>query len=89
MWKDLNRQILLKVRNDDNPKIILAALDVFQGLVESLGEDYLQPLLADTMPYVTEVIESLDSDVEAKTREVFIIMENILGDDLRAYLGSW
>ncbi|CAL4064974.1 unnamed protein product [Meganyctiphanes norvegica] len=86
LWKDLNRQILLRVRNDDQPKVILGALSTFENLVDSQGEDYLQPLLADTMPYISEVLESLDSDVEEKTRNIFTKMEAILGDNLRAYL---
>lgn len=86
LWKDLNRQILLRVRNDDQPKIILGALSTFESLVASQGEDYLQPLLADTMPYISEVLESLDSEVEEKTRNIFNNMEAILGDNLRAYL---
>lgn len=87
LWKTLNRQILLRVRNDDQPKVILAALQTFQALMETLGEDFLQPVLADTMPYITEVLESLDTDIEAFTREIFTKMEGILGDNLRAYLG--
>jgi len=86
LWKDLNRQILLRVRNDDQPKIILGALSTFESLVDSQGEDYLQPLLADTMPYISEVLESLDSDVEEKTSNIFKKMEAILGDSLRAHL---
>lgn len=64
----------------------LAALKTFKTLIETLGEDYLQPLLADTMPYITEVMESLDAEVGAAAREVFNKMEAILGDSLRAYL---
>ncbi|XP_045600179.2 HEAT repeat-containing protein 1 [Procambarus clarkii] len=86
LWKNLNRQILLRVRNDDQPMVILAALQTFQALMETLGEDFLQPVLADTMPYITEVLESLNTDVEAFTREIFTKMEGILGDNLRAYL---
>ncbi|XP_076056131.1 HEAT repeat containing 1 homolog l(2)k09022 [Oratosquilla oratoria] len=86
LWKDINRQILLRVRNDDDPKVILAALDMFEALVDQLGEDYLQPLLADTIPYVTEVLESLNTEVEVKTKNIFVKMENILGDSLKTYL---
>lgn len=86
LWRDLNRKILNRLRNDDKPKIILGALSTFENLVDSQGEDYLQPLLADTMPYITEVLESLDSGVEEKTRNIFNKMEAILGDNLRMYL---
>lgn len=56
--------------------------------MDSLGEDYLQPLLADTMPYITEVLENVDDDVEEVSRNVFSKMESILGDNLRAYLNE-
>lgn len=86
LWKTLNRQILQRVRNDDQPMVVLASLQTFQALMETLGEDYLQPLLADTMPYITEALESLDTEVEATTREIFTKMEGILGESFRAYL---
>lgn len=70
------------------PQVILAALTTFEGLVDSLGEDYLQPLLADTMPYITEVLENVEDDVEEASRNVFTKMESILGDNLRAYLNE-
>lgn len=64
----------------------MSGLEIFEGIVEALGEDYLQPLLADTIPSIIEVLESLDVDVEMKTKEIFYKMEAILGDSLRAYL---
>ncbi|ROT71671.1 HEAT repeat-containing protein 1 [Penaeus vannamei] len=88
LWKELNSEILKRVRNEDDTPVILAALTTFEGLVDSLGEDYLQPLLADTMPYITEVLENVDDDVEEASRNVFSKMESILGDNLRAYLNE-
>ncbi|RXG69885.1 HEAT repeat-containing protein 1 [Armadillidium vulgare] len=86
LWKELNSQILSKIRTDNDSKVILSGLEIFEGIVEALGEDYLQPLLADTIPSIIEVLESLDVDVEMKTKEIFYKMEAILGDSLRAYL---
>ncbi|XP_047485960.1 HEAT repeat-containing protein 1-like [Penaeus chinensis] len=88
LWKELNSEILKRVRNEDDTPVILAALTTFEGLADSLGEDYLQPLLADTMPYITEVLENVDDDVEEASRNVFSKMESILGDNLRAYLNE-
>ncbi|XP_068219610.1 HEAT repeat-containing protein 1-like [Palaemon carinicauda] len=86
LWKELNRAILLKLRNDDEPIVILAALETFEALIDAYGEDYLQPLLADIMPYITEVFETVDPEIEAATKEVYTKMEAILGDSFRSYL---
>ncbi|XP_064094769.1 HEAT repeat-containing protein 1-like [Macrobrachium nipponense] len=70
LWKELNRAILLKLRNDDDdPLVILAALETFEALIDAFGEDYLQPLLADIMPYITEVFETVDPEIEAATKK--------------------
>lgn len=65
---------------------MLGALEVFRGLVETLGEDFLRPLLADAIPPITEALESTNQEVESATRILFGKMEDILGDQLRAYL---
>lgn len=86
LWKELNRAILLKLRNDDDPLVILAALETFEALIDAFGEDYLQPLLADIMPYITEVFETVDPEIEAATKDIYTKMEAILGDSFRSYL---
>lgn len=86
LWKDLNRAVLLRLRNDDEPLVILGALETFQALIDTFGEDYIQPLLADIMPYITEVFETLDPEVEAATKDIYNKMESILGDTFRSYL---
>lgn len=65
---------------------MLATLEIFEELIDTLGEDYLQPLLADTIPCITESLESLNEDVEAKTKKIYSKMEAMLGDTLRVYL---
>lgn len=87
-WDCIDFTVCSKTKPYFFPQVILAALTTFEGLVDSLGEDYLQPLLADTMPYITEVLENVDDDVEEVSRNVFSKMESILGDNLRAYLNE-
>ena len=70
------------------PQVVLGALETLSALAEDLGEDYMQPLLPDTVPYVTEALESSNEDIEDATRKLFVRMEEILGDNLRSYLAD-
>lgn len=86
LWRGLACQVLQRLKAEDRPQVVLGALEVFQSLVETLGEDFLRPLLADAIPPISEVLESTNQEVESATRTLFGKMEDILGDQLRAYL---
>ncbi|KAF2353532.1 BP28 C-terminal domain [Trinorchestia longiramus] len=86
LWADLNRQVLMLLREDLHPEVHVCVLGMMQGLVEELREAWLQPLLADTLPYVTEAMESQHAGVEEAARHLLALMEDIMGDAVREQL---
>lgn len=61
-------------------------LEIVCKVIEELKESWLQPLLTDTLPYVTEALESHHAEVENIAREVLTKMQDIMGDAVRDQL---
>ncbi|KAG0209950.1 HEAT repeat-containing protein 1 [Mortierella sp. GBA30] len=83
LWKPLNYQVLLKTREDDR-HIRLSALKVLQEFYKRLGEEFLI-LLPETIPFLAELMEDDDHEVEALTQQVIADIEVYLGGSLQKY----
>ncbi|KAI1320098.1 HEAT repeat-containing protein 1 [Mortierella claussenii] len=83
LWKPLNYQVLLKTREEDK-QIRLSALKVLQELYKRLGEEFLI-LLPETIPFLAELMEDDDHEVEALTQQVIADIEVYLGGSLQKY----
>ncbi|XP_023023708.2 HEAT repeat containing 1 homolog l(2)k09022 [Leptinotarsa decemlineata] len=83
LWKQMNYQILLKMRNN-TPKIRLVALHCLTEIVKKLGEDFL-PLLPETIPFLSELLEDEEEDVEKACQKAVQEMEKVLGEPLQKY----
>ncbi|KAF9277204.1 HEAT repeat-containing protein 1 [Mortierella alpina] len=83
LWKPLNYQVLLKTREDDR-QIRLSALRVLQEFYKRLGEEFLI-LLPETIPFLAELMEDDDHEVEALTQQVIADIEVYLGGSLQKY----
>ncbi|XP_041358175.1 HEAT repeat-containing protein 1-like isoform X2 [Gigantopelta aegis] len=83
LWRSLNYQILLKTRSA-TPKIRLAALDVIDAFNKKLGEDFMS-LLPETIPFLAELMEDDNEDVEKRCQAVIADMEKTLGEPLQKY----
>ncbi|KAF9149616.1 HEAT repeat-containing protein 1 [Linnemannia schmuckeri] len=83
LWKPLNYQVLLKTR-EDNKQIRLSALKVLQEFYKRLGEEFLI-LLPETIPFLAELMEDDDHEVEALTQQVIADIEVYLGGSLQKY----
>ena len=83
LWKQLNYQVLLKMRNS-TPEVRLMALDTLCEIVKKMGNDFL-PLLAETVPFLAELFEDEDEDVENACKKSVQEMEKILGESLQKY----
>ncbi|KAF9190434.1 HEAT repeat-containing protein 1 [Haplosporangium sp. Z 767] len=83
LWKPLNYQVLLKTREDDK-NIRLSALKVLQEFYKRLGEEFLI-LLPETIPFLAELMEDDDHEVEALTQQVIADIEVYLGGSLQKY----
>lgn len=83
LWKQLNYQILLKMRHT-LPNIRLVALNCLTEIVKKLGEDFL-PLLPETIPFLAELLEDEEEHVEKACKTAVHEMERVLGENLQKY----
>ncbi|KAJ8929227.1 hypothetical protein NQ314_018106 [Rhamnusium bicolor] len=83
LWKQMNYQILLKMRHN-LPKIRLTALHCLTEIVKKLGEDFL-PLLPETIPFLAELLEDEEENVEKACQKAVQEMEKVLGEPLQKY----
>ncbi|CAG5048433.1 unnamed protein product [Parnassius apollo] len=83
LWKLLNYQILLKTRHND-AEIRLIALDCLVSMATQLGSSWL-PLLAESVPFLAELLEDGDSKIETCTKDAIRKLEQILGEPLEKY----
>ncbi|XHG01646.1 snoRNA-binding rRNA-processing protein utp10, variant 3 [Aspergillus wentii] len=70
-----------KSAGGDNPHTRLAALKTEQALTEALGEEWLA-LLPEMLPYISELMEDEDENVEREVRKWVKQIENVLGEKL-------
>jgi U3 small nucleolar RNA-associated protein 10 len=82
--KTLNSAIL-KLMRHDNELTRLAAVKCEQSLTEKLGEDWLA-LLPEMLPFISELQEDDDEDVERETTAWIRQIEGILGESLEGML---
>lgn len=68
----------------EKPRPRLLALRVVKLLAEQLKEEYLV-LLPETLPFLAELLEDSDLNVQAKTQEVVKFLEDLSGEDLSQY----
>jgi len=82
--KEMN-SILLKLMRSEEAHTRLAAVKCEQSLTQRLGEEWLG-LLAEMLPFISELREDDDEMVERETQKWINAMEKILGEDLEAML---
>lgn len=83
LWKQSNYQILLKMRHS-NPKMRVIALKCLTEIAKKLGEDFL-PLLPETIPFLAELLEDEDENVERSCQRAVQELEKTLGEPLQKY----
>ncbi|EEH48719.1 snoRNA-binding rRNA-processing protein UTP10 [Paracoccidioides brasiliensis Pb18] len=88
--KDLNTAIMKFMRpgmssdgrnGGDNPYTRLAAVRCEFSLTERLGEEWLA-LLPEMLPYISELMEDDDENVEKEVRRWVLAIEDVLGEKL-------
>ncbi|KAI9789549.1 MAG: snoRNA-binding rRNA-processing protein utp10 [Peltula sp. TS41687] len=82
--KDINAAILKYMRSDDT-HVRLAAIKCEEALTEKLGEEWLA-LLPEMLPFISELQEDDDENVESETHRWIVQMEGILGESLDSML---
>lgn len=85
-WRPLNRAALMATRGGD-ARARLVGLEAAAALAAALREDYL-PLVPEALPFLAELLEDGDAGVEARAAAALRALEELSGEDLRAYLGG-
>jgi U3 small nucleolar RNA-associated protein 10 len=82
--KELNGALLKHLRSE-SAAVRLAAVKCEQKLTERLGEDWLA-MLPEILPYISELQEDDDEEVERETQRWIVGIEGILGENLDSML---
>ncbi|CAF2622118.1 unnamed protein product [Rotaria sp. Silwood2] len=86
LWRQIHYQILLKTRSNLS-KVRLATLNVLQELSRKLGMNY-QSLLPEAIPFMAELMEDPNDEVEKTCHRVIVDMESTLGESLQDYFNN-
>ncbi|KIW04885.1 uncharacterized protein PV09_04060 [Verruconis gallopava] len=78
--KMINTSLLKMLRHED-PKVRLASLRTERQLCESIGDEWLG-MLPEMLPFVSELLEDDDKDVERAGKEWVRFLEATLGENL-------
>ena len=81
--KTLNRQVLMKTRSLD-PHVRWVALSVISELYSILGEDMLLHF-PETIPFLAEVMEDDDEQVENMCKDLCLQIQEHLGEPIEQY----
>ncbi|KAJ3202365.1 HEAT repeat-containing protein 1 [Dinochytrium kinnereticum] len=82
-WKPLNKYILNKSRNDDY-QIRLVCVKVLHEFYSRLGEEFLV-LLPETVPFLAELMEDTEEDVQKACQDLSAEIQKHLGEDLNSF----
>lgn len=84
LWKPLNHEVLMQTRSEKLRSRILG-LRIVKFFVEKLKEEYLV-LLAETIPFLGELLEDVEPPVKSLAQEILKEMESMSGESLGQYL---
>ncbi|KAJ8128946.1 hypothetical protein O1611_g4688 [Lasiodiplodia mahajangana] len=82
--KELNTSLLKSLRSE-HAQVRLAVVKCQQALTDKLGEEWLS-MLPEMLPYISELQEDDDEDVERETNRWIVGIETVLGESLDAML---
>jgi len=83
MWKSLNKQVMMQSRHE-NPEVRIISLKALEELYKRLGEEFLI-LLPETVPFLAELMEDDNEEVEKLTQKVLNQIQQYLGEDISKY----
>ncbi|XP_055680331.1 HEAT repeat-containing protein 1 homolog [Lutzomyia longipalpis] len=83
LWQQLNYGVLLKTRHT-NPEVRLLALGTCVEFARKIGQDF-QSLLPETIPFLSELLEDENEEVERGCKRLIHDLEGILNDSLQKY----
>ncbi|KDO35584.1 hypothetical protein SPRG_00426 [Saprolegnia parasitica CBS 223.65] len=84
LWKPMHHRILMKSRAEE-PAVRLATLQTIEQCYAIVGEEFLA-MLPESIPFLAELLEDHDANVEALCHKVIRQIEDISGESLDQYL---
>ena len=85
-WSVLNHQLLVRSRSDA-VEVRLWTLRCMTQMWHTVGEEFVS-VMPETVPYLSELLQDRDPEVEAAANDLAEVMQSYLGEDesLRDYL---
>ena len=83
-WQSLNHQVLLQTRSPINA-VKLVAIRVIRECFDRMAQEYL-PLLPDVIPFLADLLEDEDAEVEKMAQELRHQLESLSGEEITTYL---
>ncbi|GMF30012.1 unnamed protein product [Phytophthora lilii] len=84
LWKPLHYAVLMKSRGD-NAAVRLAALVTVEKCYQVIGDEFLA-MLPESIPFLAELMEDTNDEVEKTCHRVIKQIEDISGESLDQYL---
>lgn len=63
----------------------MSAIKVLHRLILTCSDDYL-PFIPETIPFIAELSESEDEEVESLVKKLIIDIEQLVGEPINKYL---
>jgi U3 small nucleolar RNA-associated protein 10 len=86
LWKPLHYAVLMKSRSDSSA-VRLATLKTVEKCYQVIGDEFLA-MLPESIPFLAELMEDTDAEVERTCHQVIKQIEEISGESLDQYLTS-
>lgn len=86
-WQSFNHEVLIQTRSPLK-EVKLAAMKVIHECFARMSQEYL-PLLPDTIPYLADLLEDEDAEVEKAAQDLRVQLESVSGEELTSYLTMW
>lgn len=77
---------MLKTRSE-NVKVRLATVKLISRIVEQL-KDRVVSLMSDLLPFMAELLEDENTQIEKESKDIVIRLEQLTGEDVKEYLRS-
>lgn len=82
-WQHLIDLISIKAHHSSK-QVRLNVVSIVGAAASELGKDFL-PLLPPVVPFLAELMNDDDSEVESATQKMLLQLENIVGEPLQPY----
>ena len=83
LWKSINHEACLLTRHS-SADVRMVCLMIIRELFMKIGEEFLV-LLPETIPFLAELMEDADAQVERLCHQTCNDIEQILGEDIQQY----